>query len=67
MIYVAGFFGFISGFCLGLMILKHLLKDRKPEELLENQSLKWTYGIFNWLIAVLGAYAAVIVYRMYIG
>lgn len=65
MVYIVGILGFISGFALGLLILKHLLKDRSAEELLASEKLKWTYGLFNWLIAGLGAYSAVVVYKMY--
>ena len=67
MVYVVGILGFMGGFCLGLMILKRLLKDRSREELLVSEKLKWTYGVFNWLIAALGAYSAVIVYNLYFG
>lgn len=65
MVYVVGIIGFIGGFALGQMILYVLLRERSRKELLENSSLKWTYGVLGWLIAGLGAYSAVITYQFY--
>ncbi len=65
MVYIAGFIGFIGGFALGLFLLGLMLKERTKRELLNDGSLKWRYGLFNWLIAGLGAYCAVLLYRLY--
>ncbi len=66
MIYVIGTIGFFSGFSLGLFILKGLLQDRSRAELLEDRGLKWTYGLFVWIVAAVTSYAAVQSYSIYI-
>ncbi|MFK7839443.1 MAG: hypothetical protein AB8B83_03855 [Bdellovibrionales bacterium] len=66
MVYVVGTIGFFSGFVLGIFILSALLKDRSRRELLEDRGLKWTYGVFAWIIAAITAYAAVQSYNMYL-
>lgn len=65
MVYVIGIIGFISGFCLGMWILGHLLKDRSREELLQDKSLRMTYGLLTWGVAGLTAYCAVALYKYY--
>lgn len=67
MIYVLGTFGFICGFFLGQMILIKLLKDVPKEELLNNQSSHWQYGVLNWIIAVLTAASFVWIYNYHFG
>ncbi len=63
MIYVAGILGLIAGFFIGLMVLSFLLRDTDKEDLLNDPYIRWKYGIINWIIAILGSYAAVIVYE----
>lgn len=65
MIYVVGIVGFIAGFALGLRIIGYLLKDRSPQDLLEDKSLRMTYGLLAWGIAGLTAFCAIHVYKMY--
>ena len=65
MVYIVGIAGFIGGFFLGLFIANYLLKERSRRELLENDSLKWTYGVFVWIVAALSAYSAVITYGIF--
>lgn len=65
MVYVLGTIGFIGGFVLGLAILRVLLKDRSTQELLEDRGLKWTYGLFCWVVAAAGAYSCVTLYNLY--
>lgn len=66
MVYVVGIIGFIGGFLAGQLLLLRLLKDRPTEDLLNNKSLKWTYGILNWIIAAIGAYSFVFLYGEYV-
>ena len=61
MIYVFGTAGFFGGFILGQMILTYLLRGKTREELLNDKSLRWKYGLLNWLIALLTAASAVYV------
>ena len=65
MVYVVGTIGFFAGFALGILILKGLLKDRSQEELLNDRSLKWTYGLLTWFVAAATSFAAVQVYHLY--
>jgi uncharacterized membrane-anchored protein YhcB (DUF1043 family) len=65
MIYLVATAGLIAGFVAGLVILRVLLRNRSPEELRNNRSLRWRYGTLCWLIAFAGAYAFVVVYQRY--
>lgn len=65
MVYVAGVVGFIGGFMCGLMLLYFLLRNVRQESLMNDPYIKWKYGILNWGIAILGAYAAVSMYEKY--
>ena len=65
MVYVVGVFGFIGGFMAGQMALYFMLRHKTREELLEQAHLKWTYGVFNWVMAVLGASSFVKLYGEY--
>lgn len=64
MIYVFGISGFVFGFFLGQGLLMIWLKDRSNREILENKSLRWRYGLFNWGIAGLSSYIFLVVYRL---
>ena len=66
MVYVVGTIGFFAGFALGIMILNGLLKNRSREELLEDRGLKWTYGLFAWIVAGVTSYAAVQSYYIHV-
>lgn len=65
MVYVFGIIGFIAGFILGQMLLYFLLRHKSRKELVENDSLKWTYGILNWVIAGASSYGFVMLYQQY--
>lgn len=59
MIYFVGTVGFIGGFILGQMILAFLLRGKTREQLLSDKSLRWKYGLLNWLVALLTAASSV--------
>lgn len=65
MVYVFAVIGFIIGFVIGQIILLRLLKDRTNEEILNNRSLKWTYGLLNWVTAAIGAYIFTFLYNYF--
>lgn len=65
MIYVVGIIGFISGFALGLKIIGYLLKERSSEDLLQDKSLRMTYGLLAWGVAGLTAFCAIQAYKIY--
>ena len=59
MIYFVGTVGFIGGFILGQMILAFLQRGKTREQLLSDKSLRWKYGLLNWLVALLTAASSV--------
>lgn len=61
-----GVFGFICGFCAGQMLLFFMLRHKTTEEIRSDKSLR-IFGVINWGIAILGAYAFVILYQKYFG
>lgn len=65
MVYVAGIIGFIGGFFAGQMLLYFMLRHRSREDLLNDKSLKWKYGLINWGVAALGAYSFAEAYKLY--
>lgn len=65
MVYVAGIIGFVCGFSLGLWVLSYLLKGRSREDLLQDKSLRWTYGLLAWAMAAITSYSAVALYKYY--
>lgn len=65
MVYVAGVLGFICGFLAGQWLLLKLLKERSKQDLLNDKSLGWTYGVLNWVVAGIGSYLFVFVYTYY--
>lgn len=65
MVYGIGILGFIAGFIAGQMLLYFMLRHKSREELLNDPYIKWKYGLLNWGVAALGAYAFVKVYQEY--
>lgn len=65
MVYVVGMFGLIGGFASGQLLLYFLLRHRSRDDLLHDKTLKWKYGILNWLIAMVGAYSFITMYQFY--
>ena len=65
MVYIAGIIGFVLGFGAGLSVLSVLLKNRSNKEITTDSGIKWTYGLFVWIIAGVGAYLGATIYGMY--
>ncbi|MGH1404614.1 MAG: hypothetical protein ACRBDL_10265 [Alphaproteobacteria bacterium] len=65
MVYVFGVLGFIGGFIAGQMLLHFMLRNASQEDLLNDPYLKFKYGTLNWIIALLGSYAFVLMYNRY--
>lgn len=63
MIYVFGIFGLVLGFAAGMFVIQMFLRNYKPEELVKDKSLRWTYGLAVWIFAGLGAWAGVWLYQ----
>lgn len=59
MVYLYGIIGFIAGFSLGLGVINVMTRSYSSRELLNNKSLRWTYGLFVWLFAGIGGYGGV--------
>ena len=66
MVYVIGTIGFFSGFACGLLLLHFMLRHKTNEEILNDPYIKWKYGIINWGMAALGAYAFLKAYDEYL-
>jgi len=65
MVYVFGFIGLLAGFAAGQVFIYYQLRGRSREDLLNDRSLRWTYGVFNWIIAAVGVYCFVFMYNQY--
>ena len=48
------FIGGILGFVIGLIAVKIILRDKKPEELRTDKELKRKYGLLVWGTTLLG-------------
>lgn len=67
MVYLVGVIGFIGGFIIGQFLLLYLLRRRSKEDLLNDRFLRWKYGSLNWMLAGVGAYSFVIMYKAWFG
>ena len=67
MVYVVGTVGFILGFIAGQMLLLRLLKDVPQKDLIEDKTIRWKYGILNWIVAGIASYGLVMAYRILYG
>ncbi len=65
MVYIVGFTGLVLGFFAGQLLLLFLLRQRSNREILSDKSIKWTYGLLNWILAGIGAYSAIMLYNIY--
>lgn len=63
MVYLFGFVGFVIGFGAGLLVIRQFLHGYAKKELLDNKSLRWTYGVAVWIFAGLGAWLGVWLYE----
>lgn len=65
MVYLFGISGFVIGFMVGLLVIHFLLRHKSKRELLEDDSLKWKFGLLNWGLAILGCYVFIQMYEEY--
>jgi len=65
MVYLFGIIGFIGGFVFGLGMINVFLRGYSNDDLVQKKSLRWTYGLFVWLIAALGAWTGVWMHGRY--
>ena len=65
MVYIFGFFGFVMGFAIGLGTINVLLRNKSLSEIQEKKSLKWTYGLIVWLMAVISGWIGFWVHNTY--
>jgi hypothetical protein len=63
MVYLIGIIGFIGGFSCGIFMIGQFLRHKPKRDLVQDKSLRWTYGLFVWVMAAAGAYSAVWIYR----
>lgn len=62
MVYIYGSVGFVAGFLAGLGIINLFLRSYSRRDLVENKSLRWTYGLAVWVFAGLGVWGGVWLY-----
>lgn len=66
MFYVYVIAGFTVGFSLGQLFLFFLLRGVSKEKMLKDKNIHLKYGLLNWLVALLGAYLAALLYQRYL-
>lgn len=65
MVYIFAFVGFAFGFAIGLGIINVLLRNRKIDDVRQNSSAKWTYGLAVWGLAFIGLWLGLTIYNNY--
>lgn len=63
MIFIYGFFGFLIGFAIGLGLANVLLRFKTKQQLKEDKTLAWTYGLGVWFMGILGGAVGVWVFN----
>ncbi len=63
MLYIFGLLGFVLGFIAGMIVIQMFLRHYSSRALLTDKSLRWTYGLFVWILAGLGAWLGYWVYN----
>ena len=53
---LATFLGFIAGFALGLLAIRHVTKGVRMQEILQSKKARVLLGLFGWFFALCGAY-----------
>lgn len=66
MVYLFGIIGLIAGFVFGLFVISMFLRGVNSRQLVQDKSLRWTYGVAVWIFAGLGCYAGVWMYGRYL-
>ncbi len=61
--WIIGILGFLGGFAFGQVLLMRWLKDKSKAELLSNKDLRYSYGIFNWIMAIVGCLSSLWLYH----
>jgi len=59
MAWLYGIIGFIGGFAFGIFVIGLFLRGRPKRALMQDRSLRWTYGLAVWVFAGLGAWGAI--------
>jgi hypothetical protein len=65
MVYIFAFVGFVFGFAVGLGVINVMLRNRKINEVREDQSSKWIYGLTVWGTAFIGLWLGLTIYNNY--
>lgn len=63
MIYLFGLIGFVVGFAAGLFIIHLFLRSHTRRDLVQDKSLRWTYGLAVWIFAALGVWGGIWFYK----
>jgi hypothetical protein len=65
MVYIFGAFGLAFGFAIGLGVINVLLRNRSMNDIKDNKSARWTYGLTVWGLAAIGCWLGVGIYNQY--
>ncbi len=65
MVYLFGILGLLGGFMAGLIVINIFLQNVSKQDLLNNRSYRWTYGLAVWIFAGIGCYGGVWMHGRY--
>jgi len=65
MVYLFGIIGFVLGFAIGLGIINVILRHKNIDEIKQNKSYRWKYGLLVWFMGFVGARIAVVLFNAY--
>lgn len=65
MVYLFAVIGFVFGFSVGLGSINVALRYKTKEQIQNDKSLRWKYGILVWVFAIIGGWLGVQLYNTY--
>lgn len=65
MVYLFTIIGFVFGFSIGLGTINVLLRNKTKDEIQNNKSLRWKFGVLVWIFAILGGFIGNYIFNHY--
>ncbi len=65
MVYLFTVIGFVFGFSVGLGSINVALRYKTKEEIKNDKSLRWKYGVMVWVFALIGGFFGHSIYNNY--
>jgi len=65
MVYLFAVIGFVFGFSVGLGSINVALRYKTKEQIQNDKSLRWKYGVLVWAFAIVGGWVGVQIYNIY--